>query len=163
MGHQTHMLKVADIVTVVVTSPQVFGVFCRYESQDLLVLIPETSWIASFNSCHQFAQAGDRLTVRIQSIDTISGKIAASVRHVFSDPWETDQLAVGSTHLATVVRFVESADRCDNEPAYLLELLPGAYTMLCADGLSLAAGQEIAVTIAASDPQRHAVGLKLAA
>ena len=49
------MLATGQIVDVEVRSVAVFGLFCRGEEQEVLVLIPETSWVASFCSCQQFA------------------------------------------------------------------------------------------------------------
>src|SRR5258708_2533798 len=101
------MLAVGEIVEVEVQTVAVFGVFCRFEVQEVLVLIPETSWIASFCSCHQFAEAGDRFAVKIKHVDLGTGKIAASIRELYPTPWETGQLAPGTEHRARVVRYVD--------------------------------------------------------
>ena len=151
------MLAVGDTVTAEVTSSQVFGVFCRHTSNDMLVVIPETSWIASFNSCLQFAEAGDQLTVKIKNIDKPTGKIAASVRDLHPDPWTNGKIIVGASFAARVVRFVESADRCNDNPAYLIELFPGAYAMLPARDRELSCGQVVAVRILAADLRQSSV------
>ncbi|MEM6433955.1 MAG: S1 RNA-binding domain-containing protein [Cyanobacteria bacterium P01_D01_bin.115] len=153
------MVAVGDVVDATVTAVRVFGVFCRHESQDMLVLIPETSWIASFNSCEQFATPGDTLTIKIKHIDHVSGKISATIKGHHSDPWQTDQLDVGKQYSARVVRYVETSDRCENQPAYLIELLPGAYTMLCANGISLQPDDRVSVTIQSSDSLNHGVAV----
>lgn len=151
------MLSVGDILIVEVTSPQVFGVFCRHGSNEMLVVIPETSWIASFNSCLQFAQVGDQLTVKIKNIDIPTGKIAASVKAVHPNPWETGKIVVGATYDARVVRFVDSADRCRNSQAYLIELLPGAYAMISAGDHQVISDQVVAVKILAADARQSSV------
>jgi ribosomal protein S1 len=153
------MLAIGQIVDVEVQTVAVFGVFCRYAEQCVLVLIPETSWIASFCSCHQFAEPGDRFSVKIKHVDPFTGRIAASIKDVHPNPWETGQLTPGTEHLARVVRYVDKADRCDDNPGYLIELLPGAYTMLCVDGLSLTKNQQYMVTIREADSFRHSVKL----
>lgn len=154
---RTNMLEIGDVVDVEVESVEVFGIFCRHESQEMLVMIPETSWIASFCSCKQFTQPGDYLKVKIKRVDRESGKIAASMKDLHPNPWETDQLQTGNEHTARIVRHVPEADRCNNGPGHLIELLPGAYAMLCANGLSFQTGQRCTVTIVKSDPIRHAV------
>src|SRR5437868_4090530 len=121
------MLATGQIIEVEVHTVAVFGLFCWYYGQEVLVLIPETSWVASFNSCDQFAAPGDRLFVKVLHVDVASGKVAASVIAVHPDPWPGGLLAPGTEHQARVVRFVESADRCGGGPGYLLELVPGAY------------------------------------
>ena len=137
-----------------------YGLFCEYDGDtELLVLIPEISWTASFCSCDQIADVGDSITVKILAVDESSGKIAGSIRHRFPDPWNTDALDVGRTYAATVIRHVETADRCDGGPAYLLEIIPGAFVMLCTSGSDLVPGDVCDVTIATSNPDAHAVSI----
>ncbi len=151
------MLAVGDTVTAEVTSLQVFGVFCRHASHDMLVVIPETSWIASFNSCLQFADIGDQLTVKITNIDQPTGKIAASVKDLHPDPWTNEKIIVGAHYNARVVRFVESTDRCNNRSAYLIELLPGSYAMLASGDRAISCGQNVAVKVLAADLRQSSV------
>jgi hypothetical protein len=151
------MVAAGDILDVEVQSVAVFGLFCRYDGQEVLVLIPETSWVASYCSCQQFAAPGDRLTVKVIHVDAGSGKVSASIKALHPDPWLGGLLAPGTAHQAHVVRFVESADRCGDGPAYLLELLPGAHAMLCGSGPPLAVGQTCAVTVVESDFSKRAV------
>ena len=151
------MLRIGDVVDAEVTSVQIFGIFCRHRDEDLLVLIPETSWIASACSCEQLAQPGDTLTVKILHIDTESRKIAATIKGRHPNPWETDQLDVGRRYIARVVRHVEKSDRCNDQPAFLIELLPGAFTMLCQAPRSFSPGDQVAVIIRSSDPGKRAV------
>jgi len=82
-------------------------------------------------SCEQVAAVGELITVKILDIDESSGRIAGSIRQKFPNPWGTDALEVGQSYSATVLRFVECADRCNNGPAYLLEIIPVALVMLC--------------------------------
>jgi hypothetical protein len=46
-------LEPGDVVRVVVRKTAVFGLFCEYGTHEILVLIPEVSWIPSFASCEQ--------------------------------------------------------------------------------------------------------------
>ena len=151
------MLETRDVVDAEVTNVQVFGIFCHHRGQDLLVKIPEISWVASFNSCLQFASPGDRHTVKIIHVDKNTAKIAATIKGRFPDPWRTDQLELGVTHTAIVVRYVDKSDRCGNNPAYMLELVPGAFVMLEANRLSLSVGESIVVTVSESQPHCRAV------
>ena len=153
-------LQIDQIVDVTVKSVQVFGLFCTYEGDaELVVLIPEISWTASFCSCEQIADVGDLITVKILNIDDPSGEIAASIRHRFPDPWKTDLLNVGQSHSAKIVRHVENADRCDDGPGYLLELVPGAFVMLCTTKTALVPGNTYDVTITESNPGAHAIAV----
>jgi hypothetical protein len=151
------MLAIGDTVAVEVTSPQVFGVFCRHASDDMLVVIPETSWIASFNSCLHFAETGDQLTVKIKDIDTPTGKFAASIIDLYPDPWSNGRIVIGRSLDARVVRFVASADRCNGKPVYLIELFPGSYAMLLTRGRELSRSNVVAVKILAADIRQSSV------
>nr|WP_044180889.1 S1 RNA-binding domain-containing protein [Pirellula staleyi] len=151
------MLSIGDVVTAEVISVQVFGVFCRYASREMLVVIPETSWIASFNSCLQFAAVGDELEVIVLNIDHPTGKVAASVKAIHPDPWENGTIVVGKLYETKVVRFVESADRADHQPGYLMELVPGGYAMIPAENRQLPIGQTIVVRLLAADFRHRSV------
>lgn len=149
-------------VDVIVKSVQTYGLFCAYdEHTELLVLTPETSWTASYCSCDQFADVGDLITVKILHIDNDRGKIAASVRHRFPDPWATDSLQIDRRYAAKIVRNVQSADRCNGGTGHLLELVPGAFVMLCASNSHLVPGDTCDVIITDSNPDSHAVKISL--
>ena len=48
-------LKTGDVVRAVVRKTAVFGLFCDFNGHEILVRIPELSWIPSFASCEQVA------------------------------------------------------------------------------------------------------------
>lgn len=156
------MLTVGDILDVEVQTVAIFGLFCRAGDQEVLVLIPETSWIASYCSCQQFAAPGDRLRVQVLNVDTASGTSAASIKALHPNPWPSGLLAPGTVHQARVVRPIESADRCGNGPGHLLELLPGAYAVLCG-GQPVESNRTCRVTIVASDSSTRSVQVAVAA
>ena len=56
-------MRTGDVVRAVVRKTAVFGLFCEYGRHEILVLIPEVSWIPSFASCDQVAAVGDELMV----------------------------------------------------------------------------------------------------
>jgi predicted RNA-binding protein with RPS1 domain len=151
------MLVAGEIIDVEVQTVAGFGLFCRCGEQEVVVLIPETSWVASYCSCQQFAAPRDRFQVKVLHADVDTGKVSASVKALHPDPWRGGLLAPGTEHQARVVRFVESADRCGDGPGYLLELLPGAYVMLCGGGPPLEEGQTCAVSVVESEFSKRAV------
>ena len=155
------MLNSGDIVTAEVQAVHVFGMLCVYDRQEIQVLITEISWIASFNSCVQFASPGDQLRVKIIHVDAAGGRIAGTIKGMYADPWESNQFEVGTVFLSKVIRRVDQADRCDGLPGYLVELMPGAYAMLCAQHISLKVGETCSVILTEVDRQRHAVRISL--
>lgn len=154
------MVVAGDILEVEVRAAAPFGLFCRADERDVLVLISETSWIASFSSCQQFAGPGDRFRVQVLHADAASGKVSASIKALYPDPWPFGWLAPGTEHRARVVRFIERADRCGDGPGCLLELMPGAYAVLCG-GVPLESGRTCTVTVVTSDFSNRSVQVAL--
>ena len=158
-------LKTGDVVRAVVRKTAVFGLFCDFNGHEILVRIPELSWIPSFASCEQVAAVGDELEVQIIHSDpqrnSISGSLIAL--HPESNPWHGAwQLGVGDVLDATVVRWVEAADRCGGAGGYLLALRPAALVMLCGcEAGRFRGGDRCSVTIRSLDPlhRKVAVGL----
>lgn len=164
-GDATMVLNTGDVVRAVVRQTAVFGLFCEYRSHEILVLIPELSWIPSFASCEQVAAVGDELVVKIIHIDRQRNKIAGSLiaLHPESDPWHGAwQLGVGDVLEATLVRRVEKADRCGDAGGYLLALRPAALVMLCGqDAGRFKGGDRCAVRVTSIDPSRKKVTVAL--
>lgn len=154
-------LQIGEKLKVTVTAVAEFGIFCQWQNHSILVTIPETSWIASYNSCVQFAAVGDTHEIIIRSVDPTGEKISASIRALYSDPWQENSLVIGSIHLAKIVRYVEQADRCNNQPAYLVELMPGAYAMLCVRGQTFQKGDLCEVMITETTPEKRSVKLAM--
>jgi hypothetical protein len=158
-------LKPGDVVRAVVRKTAVFGLFCEYGMHEILVLIHEISWIPSFASCEQVAAVGDELEVKIIHIDRERNKIAGSLRalHPGSDPWHGAwQLGVGDVLEATVVRWVEKADRCGGAGGYLLALRPAALVMLCGqEAWRFKSGDKVAVRVTEIDARHGKVTVGL--
>jgi hypothetical protein len=154
-------LKPGDVVRAVVRKTAVFGLFCEYGTHEILVLIPEISWIPSFASCEQAAAVGDELEVKIVHIDRERNKVAGSVRalHPESDPWHGAwRLGVGDVLEAAVVRWVERADRCGGAGGHLLALRPAALVMLCGQEAGrFKSGDRVAVRVTAIDTRQRKV------
>ena len=161
----TPTLNPGDVVRAVVRKTAVFGLFCEYGTHEILVLIPEISWIPSFASCEQVAAVGDELEVKIVHIDRERNKIAGSLvaLHPESDPWHGAwQLGVGDVLDATVVRWVEKADRCGDAGGYLLALRPAALVMLCGQEAGrFKSGDRVAVRVTAIDARQGKVTVAL--
>ena len=83
--------------------------------------------------------------------------------HPESDPWHGAwQLGVGDVLKATVVRWVENADRCGDAGGYLLALRPAALVMLCGQEAGrFESGERVAVTVTSIDPRHGKVTVGL--
>ena len=158
-------LNAGDVVRAVVRKTAVFGLFCEYRTHEILVLIPEISWIPSLASCEQVAAVGDELEVKIIHIDPERNKIAGSLLslHPENNPWSGPwRLGVGDVLDAIVVRWVEKADRCGDAGGYLLALRPAALVMLCGQEAGrFKSGDKCAVRVTSIDPARQKVTVGL--
>jgi hypothetical protein len=155
-------LIVGQVIEVEVATSEVYGLFCKWNSVSIFIDILSISWIASFNSATQIAAPGDRLTVLVTNVSDDERENRASLRDRYSNPWPEGLLREGRVHSAKIIRYVEQSDRCANRSAYLLEIVPGGYAMLCENSLQLTAGETHRVIIVESTPSCSAVRIKSA-
>ena len=153
-------MEAGEIVEGRVKKAAVFGLFCEVGDSEFLVLIPDLSWIASFCSAELFAAPGDSIRAKILAVDEESNKVAASVRAMHPDPWKQKVLSKGEIHQGRVYRHVPCADRCDGKPGYLIEVVPGAFAMLCHWHKPLEIGRDCEVEIVDSSYEARAVKLR---
>ena len=154
-------IQVGQKITVTVTKVAEFGVFCQWKEKTVLIVIPETSWIASYNSCLQFTSPGDTHEVLITGINSTGSDLSASIRALYPNPWLQNSLAYGTIHRAKIVRSVEQSDRCNNCAAYLVEIMPGTYAMLCDEEFALQKDDFCSVVITESTPEKYSIKLAL--
>lgn len=108
-------LRPGDVVIGRATHVASFGLFLDHQGHELLLLIPETSWIASYAGCDQLAGVGDEFRVRVLGHPRKNGQYAVSHKVVFpeGDPWSGRwELRTGDVLEARVLRHVGQADRC---------------------------------------------------
>ncbi len=159
------ILNEGDIVDVVVKRKEVYGLFCQFHEYEILVLITDISWIASFCSCEQVADVGDKLRIKITGIDYEHNRIGGSIKQLYpeNNPWDGSwNIHEGMTIRAKVKRYVKKADRCEDKPGYFVELKPGSCAMLCDSGKDLRINTLINVIITKIDLNKRAVEIELA-
>ena len=139
----TYPFSVGEIVDLDVESAHHFGLFCRCGGVLVLLRIVDLSYLVSVNSATQFAAPGDRLTARIVWVGDGTEKPVASIPSAYpeNDPSTSGWLREGQVYSATVVRAVKDAVRCDGRSGYLVMLRPGAYALLCGEGITLRVGE----------------------
>lgn len=148
-------------IEVIVTKSETFGLFAKYSEYEVIVLIPETSWIASFNSCKQFASINDIFIIKIINVDAKKKQIHGSIKQVHENPWEKDLLKEGAIVDVKVLKYVDCSDRCNGNAGYLVELFPGAYAMLCNVENNLVEGNYCNVKITKVNPENKSVAIEL--
>ena len=84
-----------------------FGAFVELEpGVEGLVHISEMSWVKRIHHPADILKVGDRVSVRILSLDSNLKKISLSLKNIDDDPWLkiTENYALGSTHTGKVER-----------------------------------------------------------
>ena len=155
------IIELNGIIEVTVVSPQVFGLFCEYTSKQMLLLIPETSWVASYNSAFQFAQKGDQFKVKVIGYSEEKDQYSVSIRSMYPNPWENDSFKVGNIYTSLIRRKVNEADRLDYNTGYLVEVIPGSFVILDPEGESFEENDVCEVMITHKDERKHALKIKL--
>ncbi len=157
-------LRPGELVRARVCDVAVYGIYCEYGQHQILVLIPEISWIPCFASCKQVAEIGDELEIMIIHHDVERNKIAGTIReiHPENNPWEGRwNLRVGDVLEATVVRWVVNADRCGHSGGYFLALRPAAFVMLCGHRQGIwSCGDKCKVVVTSIDYKRRHVAVE---
>ena len=98
---------------------------------------------------------------RMPGVNKVAGSLVAL--HPESDPWHGAwQLGVGDVLEATVVRWVEKADRCGDAGGHLLALRPAALVMLCGhEAGRFRSGETVTVRVTAIDARQRKVTVAL--
>lgn len=155
------MIELNRIIEVTVLSPQVFGVFCEYTGKEMLLLIPETSWVASYNSALQFAQKGDQFKVKVIAYSEEKDQYSISIRSMYPNPWKNDSFKVGDIYRSFIRHKVNEPDRLDCNLGYLVEIIPGSFVMLDPEGENFEENDICEVIITHKDEQKRALKIKL--
>lgn len=88
-------IKVGDIVEGVVDRIVDFGIFITVDGIPIMIHRTELSWTVHAPNPHSFAQIGDTIKAKIQSIDVPHKKISASVKDATENPWDALNIEPG--------------------------------------------------------------------
>lgn len=159
-------LREGQILTGTVSSIRDFGVFVDVEGLAGLVHISELSWSRT-ESANDVVKVGDKIPVKVLSIDWSRDRIALSVKQAKTDPWEhiEQRFLVGQTYRGVVARvedfgaFVELAPGIDGL-IHISELTWDRRVRRASDLVQV--GQEVEVQVLSIDvpKKRIALGMK---
>lgn len=152
-------VNVGDIVDCVVSRVMDFGLLVTLDGVNALVHRTELSWNGKSPEPKSIAKVGDSLKVKILSIDRDNKKIAASVREVKGDPWQTLDIERGDVIEAVVTNktnfgfFLKIADGIEG----LLHNNDLAWNRLDRDALkdSLSVGDTVRVVLLEIDKEKR--------
>ncbi|TWT93658.1 30S ribosomal protein S1 [Neorhodopirellula pilleata] len=102
---QLEKMEPGDIIEGTVRSVRDFGAFVDLGGLDGLIHVSKLSW-ERVKHPSEVIQEGQKVKVRVDTIDKQTGKIGLSYRDLLENPWDTaeNEFAVGSVHTGTVTR-----------------------------------------------------------
>lgn len=102
---QLQELEAGDVLEGTVRSIKDFGAFVDLGGLDGLIHISKLSW-ERVKHPSDVMEEGQKVKVRIDTIDKDTGKIGLSYRDLLENPWDTaeEAFAVGTNHQGTVTR-----------------------------------------------------------
>ncbi len=139
-----------------------FGAFVDLGGVDALVPISRMSW-ARISHPRQLVSVGDQVQVRVEEVDTASGKVTVSMRDLMPNPW--DEVATRyppqSVVRGRVTRIVDYGAFVELEPGVegLLHISEISHRRVWRVTDHLQEGQEIEVEVLSCDPQARRISL----
>ena len=157
-------LKIGDVKEGLVSGLVKFGLFVAFEGLEGLVHISEIAW-GHVKNPSEFAQIGDRVTVRIIGVD--GEKLSLSIKQLTKDPWEeiAERYPVGKRVTGTVVRFAEYGAflKIEKDINGLVHLSEIAHTRVTDPGEALTIGQKVDAQVINIDVDERRIGLSIKA
>lgn len=102
---QLEEIQVGDIIEGIVRTVRDFGAFVDLGGLDGLIHVSKLSW-DRVKHPSEVIETGQKVKVRIDTIDKQSGKIGLSYRDLLENPWDSAEasFAPGSVHTGTVTK-----------------------------------------------------------
>ena len=102
---QLEKIEVGDTLEGVVRSVKDFGAFVDLGGVEGLIHVSKLSW-ERIKHPSEVIEEGQKVKVKIESLDKQTGKMSLSYRDLLENPWDTAEttFAVGSVHKGTVTR-----------------------------------------------------------
>ena len=156
------VLKPGDIRDAVVTRIAEFGVFADFGGIE--GLIPRFELSRSRLVTPQEFSAGQKVKVKIMSLDWEAKKFSLSVKETESDPWSKISIGAGDTVAGTVTNMIKGGAFVELQPGLegFIPVSKMSYTKRIAkpeDVLSI--GQKVSVKIAGVDAASKKISLEL--
>lgn len=155
-------LEAGQVREGIVTKLMDFGAFVDLGGAEGLIHISKLSW-SRLKHPSEVVQVGDRVKVKVESVDLESNRISLSHRDTLEDPWENvsqqfhvDQIVRGTvTRIADFGAFVKLAPGVEG----LVHISEIAYKRVVKVSNFLAEGQEIDVKILSIDQDGQKISL----
>lgn len=163
---QLEKIQPGDEMEGTVRSVKDFGAFVDLGGLDGLIHISKLSW-DRVKHPSEVLEVGQKVKVKIDTLDKETGKIGLSYRDLLENPWDTAEqdFAVGSIHKGTVTRlatfgcFVKLAAGIEG----LVHISELAHHRVSKVDAFVSEGQEVEVKVLNFDRQTQKIGLSMKA
>lgn len=163
---QLEKINPGDTLEGVVRTVKDFGAFVDLGGVDGLIHVSKLSW-ERVKHPSEVLEAGQKVQVKIESIDRETGKISLSYRDLLDNPWDTAEaeFAIGSIHKGTVSRiasfgcFVRLAAGVEG----LVHVSELAHHRVSRIDTFVSEGQEVDVKVLSFDRAAQKIGLSMKA
>jgi len=163
---QLEEVEVGDELEGTVRTIKDFGAFVDLGALEGLIHISKLSW-DRVKHPSEVVEVGQKVTVKLESIDKDTGKISLSYRDLLENPWDTaeQEFEVGSVHKGTVTRiaafgcFVKVAAGVEG----LVHISELAHHRVSKVGAFVSEGQEVEVKVLSFDRDAQKIGLSIKA
>jgi ribosomal protein S1 len=158
------MLKPGEVVRATVTRTEVYGVYLAHQGWDILVLIPDITWVPVAHDCREFARPGDEFDVKVLLFNEETGAFRGSIKdaHPEGDPWrDPSAFRTGTAWTGRVTHRISASRPEGGLFGWIVELRPGVGGLLRAEdtGRDMSVGEAIDVVIAEVDIESKKIRL----
>jgi small subunit ribosomal protein S1 len=159
-------LQVGQIREGIVRRLQNFGAFVDLGGIDGLIHVSQLSW-DRVNHPSEVLEEGQKVRVRIEKIDPLTGKIGLSYRDLLEDPWESaeSRFAVGNVVPATISKIMEFGAFAKLAPGVegLIHISEIAHHRVHKVGAFLKEGDAVQVKVLSMDRENQRISLSIKA
>ena len=163
---QLETIEAGDTLEGIVRSVKDFGAFVDLGALDGLIHVSKLSW-ERIKHPSEVLEVGQKVKVKIESLDKETGKIGLSYRDLLDNPWDSaeSEFAIGSIHRGTVSRiasfgcFVRLAAGVEG----LVHVSELAHHRVSKIDAFVSEGQEVEVKVLSFDRESQKIGLSMKA
>ncbi|MCS7470379.1 S1 RNA-binding domain-containing protein [Stieleria sp. ICT_E10.1] len=165
-AEQLAEIEPGDVMEGVVRSVKDFGAFVDLGALDGLIHVSKLSW-DRVKHPSEVLEVGQKVKVKLDSVDKETGKISLSYRDLLENPWDTAEaeFAIGSVHKGTVSRIASFGCfvRLGAGVEGLVHVSELAHHRVSKVDAFVSEGQEVDVKVLSFDRESQKIGLSIKA
>ncbi|WP_182870623.1 30S ribosomal protein S1 [Stieleria mannarensis] len=165
-AEQLQKIEPGDVMEGVVRSVKDFGAFVDLGALDGLIHVSKLSW-ERIKHPSEVLEVGQKVKVKLDSVDKDTGKISLSYRDLLENPWDTAEadFAIGTVHKGTVTRIASFGCfvRLTAGVEGLVHVSELAHHRVSKIDAFVSEGQEVDVKVMSFDRDSQKIGLSMKA